>query len=122
MLEAHQIWKGKKRDVYAIVKRGAIVFQSDLYGGIPQATKDKIDEFVKFLADTELPFKNYSVSRVVKGHPNIYELRPAGVRILYFFFGRNVVLANGCKKKAKKAFQADVLRAENLRKEFLSED
>lgn len=122
MLEAHLVRKGSKREVFALVKRSKTIFEEDVYDGIPIGTKNRIDEYVEHIANAELPFTNFTVSRVIKGHPDIFELRPENVRILYFFFGRNIILANACKKKPKKAFQADVKRAEKLREEFLSED
>lgn len=89
---------------------------------IPQGTKDKIDALIKFLADATLPITNRNTSRKLKGFDNLYELKPKNVRIFYFQYGKDFIIASGCKKGNKKENQQDMKKADNLRRQFLSED
>lgn len=122
MIEAHLVWKGSQREVYALVKKQRLIFEEDLYDSIPHQTADKIDEYIKFLSDARLPITNKHINRKLQGYDNLFELKPKNTRIFYFFFGHHVILISGCFKKPKKANEIDIVRAEKLKREFLSEN
>ena len=120
-MEAHLVWKGSQREVYALVKKQRPIFEEDLHDSVPEQTKDKIDAYVKFLSDAKLPITNKHISRKLQGYDNLFELKPKNVRIFYFFFVRHAVLISGCTKGPKKTNELDIERAEKLKRTFLSE-
>lgn len=88
-MEAHPLYKGRQREILALVRKQRPVFEDDLYHAIPQATKNKIDELIKFLADATLPITNRRISRKLAGYDHIYELKPKDVRLFYFQYGND---------------------------------
>lgn len=122
MTEAHLYYTGTQRKVYALVQKQKYIFEDDYPKNMPKQTKDKVDEYIKFLADAILPITNRHISRKLHGYENLFELKPKNVRIFYFFFGQYAVLISSCTKQPKKSNENDFKRAENLKKQFLSEN
>lgn len=122
MIEAHKYYTGSQRTIYALVKKQKYIFEEDLPESVLKQTKDKIDEYIKFLADANLPITNKHISRKLTGYDHLFELKPKNIRIFYFFFGQYAVLISACTKQPKKSNKNDFERANNLRGQFISEN
>jgi hypothetical protein len=121
-VEAHLLLKGTYFDVYALVKRARPIYEEELYHKIDEQTKNKIFGYIDFLANTQPPITNRHISRKISGYPNLFELRPKNVRLFYFLVGNRAIIIHGFVKKSRKAPKEELERAENLKRQFLSEE
>lgn len=115
------LWPGKVRNVEGLVKRDNLIFRDDL-GNHYEPKKDEIDEYIFWLADEKYPYTNTHFSKKLSGYEKLYELRPKGIRLFYFFYGKCAVIISACLKKNKKENQQDMERAQDLMRQCLREE
>lgn len=122
MIEAHELWVGERRTVYALVRRQRFIYEEDLDKYLSESAKKEVEKYVKILANDKLPITNISISRKLEGFDKLYELKPDSLRLFYFFFGRNAVIISGTLKGSRKKNQGAMERADEIRKQFMSEN
>jgi mRNA-degrading endonuclease RelE of RelBE toxin-antitoxin system len=118
-MQAKDIWTGKERTVWAICRRDRPVYEDDIYDSIPDDAKDEILVFIKRLSDTERPIRDKRLQRPIRGYENLFEMKPSGYRIFYFFDYNDVYITSSCRKKNRKENQNDYQRAHNIRLQYL---
>jgi hypothetical protein len=121
-MHAKELYKGNKRSVWGICKRDRPIYEEDLFSNISTETKEEIDVFIKILSDATLPIKDKRVSTKIKSYKKLFELKPYGIRLFYFFLGNDVYITSGCKKKNQKENRGDYKKADSIRQYFIREE
>ena len=124
MIQAKDIWAGKERTIWAICRRDRPIFEDDLFDDVSKVDKDEFEAFYKRLSDYVRPIRDKRLQTPIQGYSNLYEMKPYGYRLFYFYGndGNDVYITSGCKKKNRKENQNQYRRAHNIRLEFLRED
>ncbi len=91
------------------------IYQEELFPHINEKLKHKINLHIKFLSDRKFPVENTSISEKLKGHGNLYELKPKPVRLFFFMFGNDAIITHGYVKKKNKTDIQEIERAITLR-------
>ena len=90
----------------------------DFLDSLDKADKAKLSVLFTRLGDTGV-ISNREKFKKVEG--SIFEFKSFKIRIFCFFHGKEVLLADGIIKKTDKLRAADIERAENWRRWFVSQ-
>jgi hypothetical protein len=120
-MQAKDVWVGKERTIWAICRRDRPIYEDNLYSKISSEQKDDIDAYIVMLSDCPQPIRDQRLKTIIRGYSKLFEMKPYGIRLFYFFIGNDVYITNGCKKKNRKENQNDYETAENIRNQFMRE-
>lgn len=121
-MDAILIHEGIARKVYALsIREGVPIYQDELFSGLDPRIKLKIVNYIHFLSDSKFPVTNKTISKKLKGFPNLYELLPIPVRLFFFMVADNAYITHGIVKKKNKTDKSELDRAETLKQRYFRE-
>jgi len=117
--EAKKIFDGKEFGVYALSRNGKSTTEKFLreYERSLPASMRKLMALLERIADEGI-IHNENHSKSVRD--GVYELRADNLRMLYFYYGKKmIILISGFEKGSVKAQTEEITRAKFLKKQFL---
>ena len=107
------------RKILALTNAREEPIYQQIFHGISEEEIQRINLYIGFIANQKFPVQNTSISKQLKEHGNLYEIKPKPYRVFFFMVGNDAVLIHGFLKRKQKTDKHEISRAVALRNEYI---